>query len=449
MLPDAVCRFIHQTTPESLPRPVLLQMRRCLIDTIGAALAGRRTELSRIVHDFAAVCCGGRGGMLWQDGREVSGPGAALANAATVDAIDIHDGHSLTKGHAGAAVVPAAFAMLMRPDVGTLSGLELLTTLAVGYEIALRAGMSLHATAADYHSSGAWNALGCAAATARQLRLDQNQTLHALAVAEYHGPRSPMMKCIDAPTMLKDGSGWGAMTGVSAALLAAAGFTGRPPLLLEADGAHHCWAGLGERWELLKLYFKPHPVCRWSQPAIEGALTLRTRHAIDHSEIAAVSIETFHEATRLSCRTPSTTEEAQYSLPFPVAVALCFGCVGPEHLTGDALRDPRVVRLSQLVELVESDELSRRFPQCRLAHVTIRMRSGETHRLTGAQPAWEADAPPDDVQIVEKFRRLGGHLPAAYRESLERLLRSSHELPDLSVLVSMLAGPASETVDAT
>ena len=29
-----------------------------------------------------------------------------------------------------------------------------------------------------------------------------------LGIAEYHGPRSQMMRCIDHPTMLKDGAGW-------------------------------------------------------------------------------------------------------------------------------------------------------------------------------------------------------------------------------------------------
>ncbi len=47
---------------------------------------------------------------LWLDGREVSPPGAALANGMTIDSLDIHDGHPLTKGHAGAAIVPALFA---------------------------------------------------------------------------------------------------------------------------------------------------------------------------------------------------------------------------------------------------------------------------------------------------------------------------------------------------
>ena len=58
--------------------------------------------------------------------------------------------------------------------------------------------------------------------------MNVTQLRHALGIAEFHAPRSQMMRCIDYPTMLKDGSGWGAMAGVSAAYLAADGFTGAP-----------------------------------------------------------------------------------------------------------------------------------------------------------------------------------------------------------------------------
>ena len=77
---------------------------------------------------------------------------------------DAHDGHNLTKGHAGVAILPALAAVA---DAGRrIEGREFLTTLVVGYEIATRAGMALHATVTDYHTSGAWNALGCAAVAA-------------------------------------------------------------------------------------------------------------------------------------------------------------------------------------------------------------------------------------------------------------------------------------------
>src|SRR4051812_10919428 len=146
--------FIHRLTWRDLPDRIRGQARRCLLDTIGAGLAGRRTELSRIIHDVAAATYGGVGARLWLDGRVVSPPGAALANGMTIDALDIHDGYTLVKGHAGAAVVPATLAMLPG-DGAALGGAELLTTLVVGYEVALRAGLALHGTACDYHTSGA------------------------------------------------------------------------------------------------------------------------------------------------------------------------------------------------------------------------------------------------------------------------------------------------------
>jgi len=62
-----------------------------------------------------------------------------------------------------------------------------------------------------------------------------------------------MMRCIDHPTMVKDGSGWGAFAGVSAAYLAADGFTGAPAITIEAGGAAEPWSDLGRRWRILEL----------------------------------------------------------------------------------------------------------------------------------------------------------------------------------------------------
>src|SRR5262249_8770104 len=158
--------------------------------------------------------------------------------------------------------------------------------LVLGYEIATRAGIALHASVADYHTSGAWNALGCAAIVARVLGLSTDVTRHALGIAEYHGPRSQMMRCIAHPTMLKDGSGWGAFTGVAAGYLAAAGFTGAPAITMDAGQHAELWGDLGRRWRILEQYFKSYPVCRWADPAIEAVRLLVARHSIAARRIA-------------------------------------------------------------------------------------------------------------------------------------------------------------------
>ncbi|MBA3528473.1 MAG: MmgE/PrpD family protein, partial [Propionibacteriaceae bacterium] len=330
-----IIAFIHEAQWSDLPDDVRSQARRCLLDTIGAALGGRRTELSRIIHDFAVAAHGGGEARLWLDGRAVSLPGAVLAHGMTIDSLDIHDGSLAVMGHAGVAVVPTALVTV--PEAGhgpPVSGRELLTTIAIGYEVALRAGVALHATACDYHTSGAWSALGCAAMVARTFGLDVAQTRHALGIAEYHGPRSQMMRCIDHPTMLKDGSGWGAMTGVSAAMLAQAGFTGAPALTVDSPDVADVWADLGARWRIMEQFFKPWAVCRWAQPAIAGALALQRTHDLPLAAIERIEVVTFHQATRLASRRPETTEEAQYSLPFPVAAALAHGRLGFAELNG-------------------------------------------------------------------------------------------------------------------
>ena len=214
------------------------------------------------------------------------------------------DGHPLAKGHAGAAIVPATLATIPLKNSVPVIGVEMLTTLVIGYEVALRAGVALHATACDYHTSGAWNALGSAAVAARRLGLKHEKTRHALGIAEYHGPRSQMMRCIDHPTMLKDGSGWGAMAGVSAAYLANESFTGAPALTIEAEEVKGYWEELGQNWRMTDQYFKPHAVCRWAQPAIEAALMLQQTHRLSPGNINRIQVHTFHEAVRLNRRHP-------------------------------------------------------------------------------------------------------------------------------------------------
>jgi len=440
-------QFIHETNCNDLPQDVRNQARRCLLDTIGAGISGRRTILSKIIHDFAASVFGGSGAYLWLDGREVSPPGAALANGMTIDSLDIHDGHPLTKGHAGAAIVPSLSATLSLKHNANISGKEFLTTLVVGYEIALRAGIALHTTACDYHTSGAWNALGCAALTARRLGLTGEKTRHALGIAEYHGPRSQMMRCIDCPTMVKDGSGWGAMAGISAALMAQNNFTGAPAITVESEEVKDIWTDLGKNWQMTKQYFKPHAVCRWSQPAVEGVLALQKTHRIKPETIKRIKVFTFHEAVRLACRRPQTTEEAQYSLPFPLAAVLVYGFLGAPELSNAALKDSTILRLSECVEMIEDEKFNARFPAQRFARVEIETTQGESYDSGEVEPKWEAAAPPTDGELREKFRWLvHDQMSQARADKLEQMIWHCGELSDAAEILKLLI-PAEQKIE--
>ena len=132
--------FIHKLKFDDLPAKVVEQAKLCLVDLIGAAAAGSETAMSRIIRDHAVETFGaGRNAVrLMLDGRKVGPAGAAMAGGITIDAFDSHDGHVLTKGHAGVAILPTLLA-LSDPQK-KISGREFLTSLVIGYEIAIRAG---------------------------------------------------------------------------------------------------------------------------------------------------------------------------------------------------------------------------------------------------------------------------------------------------------------------
>jgi 2-methylcitrate dehydratase PrpD len=412
--------FIHDLAFADMPEDVVRQAKRCLIDLVGVAAAGVRTDASRIARAFAARHLGtsGQGARILFDGRTASPAGAAYAGAATIDAFDAHDGHPLTKGHAGAAVLPALLAVA---DAGArVDGRAFLASLVLGYEIATRAGIALHASAGDYHASGSWNALGCAAVASRLLRLDPDRTRHALGIAEYHGPRSQMMRCIDHPAMIKDSSGWGALAGVSAAYLAADGFTGAPALTVEAEAHRELWSDLGTGWRIREHYLKPHPVCRWAQPAIEAADALVKRHRIVPGRIAAVRVETFDAAVRLDSRPPATTEDAQYALGFPLAAMLVRGRVGAQEIMADGLRDPDILRMAHRIVLQEDAAFTRRFPAERIARVTIALDDGEELVSGPTAARGDPDSPLEDEEVMLKFRSLACRLGDDRRLHIER-----------------------------
>jgi 2-methylcitrate dehydratase PrpD len=227
------------------------------------------------------------------------------------------------------------------------------------------------------------------------------------------------------------------MAGVSAAELARAGFTGAPAVTVESDDVAEIWSDLARRWRILELYFKPYAVCRWAQPAIAGALA--ARDGVVPDEVEEVEVRTFHEATRLAVAEPATTEEAQYSLPFPVAVAVVRGRVAAADVDGQTLVDPAVLALSRRVRLVEDEALSRRFPAERLAQVTLRLRNGTVRSSEVVSARGGPDDPLTDAELSAKFHELAdGPLGVARAAELEQAIRDLPERGDASELLDLL-----------
>ena len=418
--------FLHGLRWQDVPAPVQDRTRDFLVDLLGVSTGGIGTRLSQIIRDHAAdqFGPGKASARMLLDGRRVSPAGATLAGGMTIDAYDAHDGHRLTKGHAGCAALPAALAMAEATE--RMDGGDLMTALLLGYEIGTRAGIALHRTACDYHTTGAWTALSCAAIGARYLGLTADQTRHALGIAEYHGPRSQMMRCIDAPTMVKDGSGWGGMAGVSAAYLAQAGFTGAPAITAEGADVADLWGDLGQTWRVMEQYYKPFPVCRWAQPPVQAVLSLMQGQGLSSAQVAHIEIVTFHESLRLATRTPRSTEEAQYSTAFPAAVAAVRGTIGAADITETAFADPEIRRLAEGMVVTESDSYNAAFPARRIAHAVVVLRDGTRLQSAPTEARGDPEAMVSRAEMQAKFhacadRVLGAPRAHAWRAAAEGL----------------------------
>lgn len=318
--------------------------------------------------------------------------------------------------------------MLAAAEHVAASGDEFLTALVIGYEIAIRAGLILHPLYGFYHGTGAWAPVGAAAAAARLLGCTPAQTWHALGIAEFHAPMTPEMRSVDNPSMLKDGIGWAGTVGLAAAQLASHGFSGIPSLFdADLEAALPVTEGLGRDYLCLGLYFKPYACCRWAQPAVEGALAAVQELVVTHAEVARVQVHTFAAATHLRCVEPESTEEAQFSLPWPVACALVDGEVGPDQVLEDRLRDPVLRRMAGRVEMIVDPALEQAFPERALAWVTVESADGRRAHSGVLAARGDADAPLSDGELGQKFTRLAA--PVLGRETADEIALTIGTLP--------------------
>jgi len=441
-----VAEFVVGADWDGLPAAVQREARMALLDTLGATLAGTRTPISRITAGYAAETWPGDEATILLHGQRASAVGAAFANGYAANGIDIDDCGLYTKGHPGAQLFPTALAVAESRELG---GAAVLTGLIVGYEVAHRAARIWHATHEVYQACGAWGSVACAAVAAHLMGLSVNETGQALGIAEYHAPNLPMMRDIDHPAMVKHGIGWGAMNGIVSAQLASRGFTGIPSLF--GFAAYSDWvADIGQNYIVEEgLARKGYACCAWVHAALKAAELLLEAHDLRVDDVAHIRVETFHEAFCLGAKLPTTTEEAQFNVAWPLAALLVDGEVGPEQMLEHAFGDPRLRALAERIEVVETEELNELYrlathadPRGKYAsRVTIELRDGRV--LDSGMVEGEINYPQrcwDEAGLGRKFRWLAAHvLDATRADAVIDMVWHLEDIPNVRELTQLLA----------
>lgn len=410
-------RFILHTQWEDLPEPVQERLRGCMLDLLGALVAGSGSgqfeaglRLARDAFRPGEIAVLGAA-----DRFSFLGAAAAMGHAS--NAYDIDDGHNIIRAHPGTSFIGGLLAAGYHRD---LPARTFLTALYVAYETTIRMGEAIMDYYQYAHSSGTFGAAGVAAGAGRVYGLDERRLNNALSVAEFNAPLVPGIRSVEYPSMNKDGVPFGVMAGALALLASERGFTGNKHLL-EAEEYCHYLDDLGTNHEVMALYFKPYPCCRWGHPAIDACLALLQDCPISAGDIEQVTIETFFKATQLSKGVPASADEAQYNIAYPVASAILNRGFSIAQVENTA--DERVHQLMERLRFVCDPELDRQFPAKRLCRAVIELKDGRRFVSGVHEPRGEACEHIGYSWLAEKFCRItGGRLTPQQQERLTGLL---------------------------
>jgi 2-methylcitrate dehydratase PrpD len=133
--------YIETESIASCKPDTVRALKEALIDIIACTIAGSETEAGKIVKKFAYEQYSSGNSTVFMGYKKLKPIGAALVNATFANALDMDDGHRLVKGHPGAIIFPAVLAAAEELEI---TGVEFLTSLLIGYEVGICAGILAH-----------------------------------------------------------------------------------------------------------------------------------------------------------------------------------------------------------------------------------------------------------------------------------------------------------------
>ena len=382
--------FVADTRFDGLPGDVVDRAVWVLRDTVGVIIAGMSEPEVMAVAGYAADREPGAA-TLFASGRKAAPAWAALVHGTAGTTLEMDEGHAYARGHAAIHAVAPALGL---GESSGATGREIITNFVLGYEVAARAGVATHLRK-GVHPFGAWGVLGAAAVGARHHQLDGEATAGALEVAASYAITPSFRTAYQGANVRNTYAGMVNYLGMLAADLYTLGIRGERGGLETAFGkilgdsfeAAALTDGLGERYEIMRGYFKPYSACRYAHAAVDGVLGLQQAGEVDIEQIESVKVATYDIAASLSDPAPATPLAGRFSMPYVVAATLTLGSAGPEAFSPEALSDVRILKLAKQVEVVEDPEYTAMTPANRPARITVRFQDGteREHAVMGSK----------------------------------------------------------------
>lgn len=428
---------------DTVPSEVIAYSKMLLLDLIGAALAGVKTDEGQAAIRTIKALGGSGSASIWRSGVSANPAHAALANGTIAHAQELDDFGGCD--HSGAVVIPAILAIAEAE--GITDGRRFLEAMILGYEFGVRTmdvfGGYRPCNNLGWHSTATCGSIGAAIAAAKMLGLNHEKTCDAIGHAgNIAGGTWSFLA--DGAMAKRVNAGKAAENGVISAYLAANGMTG-PLFVFEADwgGILNTWSheevfpeklfeDLGTHFGLMRSGIKPHASCRGAHSATDSALVLR-QHIHDHSDIAAVRIRCNQYNIRtLGDRTPATRLAAQMSMPYAIAATFVFGHSGLEAFEEPAFSDPVLRDFMNHVEIKEDKTLVGETPPI----VEIELKSGETYSEQTSTALGDPENPVPQAQLEAKYMSLA--IRSLSADDAETLMNTALGITDDNALAHVI-----------
>lgn len=448
---NALAELAHQAvamTQATIPETVAQQARLCVLDTVGCMLAGSRTEEAALMLACEPDGPGAEGITVVGTSHRRPLQAAIRINGYLGDVLELND---LIGGHASIGNVTAALALAQHTGA---SGTRTLEAVVRGIEVTARVYGAVYPSLKRYTDAGLVpvgmpSTIGVAATAAHLLDLDEERTLHAMAIAGALAGWCP------AEVIFGNGGSvkpmlFGAQpadAGVTAAFYARAGMTGPTALLDSAVGYFatastegrfdpDAWSG---RWALSQPRRKLHACCGYLHAPVDAIGRLCGAHGAGLQDAQVeVRVAPYVADVVSKDRLPTSPNDARFHLQYCLALALCGAdVILPEHsigLRGQLERADLRAAMGR-IRVVPAPELTH-YHQC---EVRVIDPTGHTFTQSLDTPRGSPQQPLSDDDIQAKFLLLAEPVLGGERSrQFARGALAVEEMADVGEWLSML-----------
>lgn len=409
-----IARFAAGLRLADVPAPVIARAKLHILDALGLGIAATVQDFARsTVAGISALSVGGACSVIGES-RRLDMRDAALVNAVLIHGLDFDDTHLASIIHPTCTSLPAALAMGEALDA---SGEALLGAFLAGAETAIRIGLAAHGGFhhVGYHATGVVSHFAAAVTAGKLLGLGEQ------AITAAQGITGSTAAGIQV--FLEDGAwtkrfhpGWGAVSGITAAYLAQAGFQGPGRVyegkfglfdthLREPARIAAMTEGLGHIWHFGETALKPYPVCHFIHGCADAAIALFGE--IAGARIAGVKAflpqPTLHiVAEPAEAKERAASEyEAKFSAQHVVAACLLRGRFALPDLLPAALADAAVRDLALRVQCAADPESA--FPEFFSGGVEVTLQDGRVLSRHVRVNSGAGARAMDEAQVRAKF----------------------------------------------